>query len=226
LKECFRADLVSRKDDLVLPLPGQGTAWDEEREYFKQEYTRAYCVNHKHVVRVEDLVEDKGTWFMIMRYYEGDTLSEYMKRQPNKRINEAEMIPLMQKILSGVVAIHEKNIIHRDIKPQNIIMTPDNGRLEPVIIDFGASFVIGQPDRQNGIVATPPYAAIEQQNPTYPVGFHTDVYALGVTAYEMLTGELPQDAEYRHENKLPLDWGNVLVSDAMRDWIECATAVD
>lgn len=226
LKECFRDVLALRKEALVLPISGQEVAWNQEKQYFIQEYKRAYRVEHKHVVRIESLEEDKGTWFMVMRYYEGQTLNKYLKSQPGGCIPEAEMILLMQKILSGVIAIHQQNIVHRDIKPENIIMTPVSRGHEPVIIDFGASLAIGESDRQDGMPATPPYAAIEQYGDGQ-VGFYTDVYALGVMAYALIKGEAPQDAQYRQSlgEDHTLDWHGLEVSSAIRDWITGATAI-
>ena len=108
-----------------------------------------------------------------------------------RRFNERSLWNILQPIAEGLERAHRVGVLHRDIKPPNILINEDN---RPVLIDFGsARFDTAEATSTKVTFHTPPYAAIEQYVKTYPQGPWTDIYALGVVMYECVTGEKPPE---------------------------------
>ncbi|HEY7005181.1 MAG TPA: serine/threonine-protein kinase, partial [Sphingomicrobium sp.] len=119
----------------------------------------------------------------------GVSLSKMLKQ--GRRFNERSLWNILQPIAEGLERAHRVGVLHRDIKPPNILINEDN---RPVLIDFGsARFDTAEATSTKVTFHTPPYAAIEQYVKTYPQGPWTDIYALGVVMYECVTGEKPPE---------------------------------
>jgi hypothetical protein len=126
---------------------------------------------------------------MVMDFEDGLSLSRMLKQ--GRRFNERSLWNILQPIAEGLERAHRVGVLHRDIKPPNILINEDN---RPVLIDFGsARFEAAEATSTKVTFHTPPYAAIEQYVKTYPQGPWTDIYALGVVMYECITGEKPPE---------------------------------
>lgn len=157
-------------------------------ERFKGEIRLARRISHRNVVRTHDLGEVDGVYFISMEYIEGKSLKDLIRAR--KRLPPAAAITIGNQLLRALEVAHEQGVIHRDIKPQNIAVTPD-GVLK--VMDFGIARLA---KRTRGvteagmIVGTPDYMAPEQLLGD-EVDARVDLYAVGVVLYECLTGNLP-----------------------------------
>jgi serine/threonine protein kinase len=144
---------------------------------------------HPNIVSVRSLFEIHGTAYMVMDFEDGVSLSKMLKQ--GRRFNERSLWNILHPIAEGLERAHRVGVLHRDIKPPNILINEDN---RPVLIDFGsARFDTAEATSTKVTFHTPPYAAIEQYVKTYPQGPWTDIYALGVVMYECITGEKPPE---------------------------------
>lgn len=143
----------------------------------------------------------RGPVFMLSNFVSGYNIDKYIKEYPNYIQNKEEFIALkICKILDALEYLHYKGVIHRDIKPSNIMI--DNNTGEPKLMDLGIAKLSNTKASSTGLVGTPQYAAPEQINRTEDddsLTAATDVYALGVTFYELLTGINPFDSEIDSE---------------------------
>ncbi len=150
---------------------------------------------HPSIVRVLRFFEANGTAYMVMEYQQGHSLSDYLKQQ--NTLDEDALLALVLPLLDGLKEIHHANLLHRDIKPNNIyILSSDN---TPVLLDFGsARLAIGQKTRTVTSIVTPGYAPLEQyDNEMNDQGPWTDIYALGAVMYHAISGEPPPAATRR-----------------------------
>jgi eukaryotic-like serine/threonine-protein kinase len=154
---------------------------------FEREAQVAAQVSHPNVVQVHDYGHDGQHVFIVMHYVSGPTLAEYVRRQ--KRLSSDEVIRIVGQVLGGLAAIHERGIVHRDIKPQNILLEDD---LTPMLSDFGVAYSpLESSLTQTGMtIGTAAYMAPEQATGEQ-VGPRADLYAVGCVLYELLTGQLP-----------------------------------
>ncbi len=204
IKEYFPSAISERRDgDTVVP-----TDSDAEEvhalglkkfvEEAKLLWNLSKPTRHPNIVSVRSLFEIHGTAYMVMDFEDGLSLSEILKS--GKRFSEASLMALIRPISEGLDRAHRVGVLHRDIKPPNILVSED-GR--PVLIDFGsARFDAGQATSTKVTFHTPPYAAIEQYVKTYEQGPWTDIYALGVVLYECVTGEKPPEVLERLHGEL------------------------
>ena len=144
---------------------------------------------HPNIVSVRALFEVHGTAYMVMDFEDGVSLSKLLKE--GRRFNERSLWNIIKPVAEGLDRAHRVGVLHRDIKPPNILITDDN---RPVLIDFGsARFEAAEATSTSVTFHTPPYAAVEQYVKTYPQGPWTDIYALAVVLYECVTGEKPPE---------------------------------
>lgn len=144
---------------------------------------------HPNIVCVRSLFEIHGTAYMVMDFEQGISLSQMLRE--GRRFDEASLMAIIRPIAEGLARAHAAGVYHRDIKPANILVSDDD---RPVLIDFGsARFETGQVTSTKVTFYTPPYAALEQYVRTFPQGPWTDIYALGVTMYQCITGEKPAE---------------------------------
>lgn len=160
-------------------------------EKFKTEALAAAKLSHPNIVNIFDVGQQNSKHYIVMEYVEGQTLQEIISSQGPIPVNQALNITAM--ICDGLQAAHDKGIIHRDVKPHNILIT-NSGIVK--VADFGIAQAISKKTLTfNGhIVGTVHYIAPEQAKGE-PVTPATDIYSLGCVLYEMLTGIVPFDAE-------------------------------
>ncbi|MBE5039545.1 Stk1 family PASTA domain-containing Ser/Thr kinase [Ructibacterium gallinarum] len=154
---------------------------------FNVEAQAAAGISNPHVVSIYDVGFENGLYYIVMEYVEGITLKEYIAEKG--RLPWREAAGFAAQICEGLEAAHKNHVIHRDIKPQNIIMTPD-GVLK--VTDFGIARATTQATMTmgNNAIGTVHYLSPEQARGGY-TDERTDIYSLGVVLYEMLTGRLP-----------------------------------
>lgn len=157
------------------------------------EAQRLAQLNHSGVVRLHRVFEENNTVYLDMEFLEGETLEAYRQRRQGRRLPEAEAVALMLQACEAVAAVHQAGLLHRDIKPDNIMRCRD-GRV--VLIDFGAAREATGPPTQTVIVSDG-YSPLEQYSPSGVLGAYSDVYALGATLYCLLVGVRPPPAPDR-----------------------------
>ena len=162
----------------------------EDLERFKREIRLARKITHRNVLRTFDYGEAEGNYFISMEFVRGYTLSELLDEAPNRQMSIRVALGIARQICRGLHAAHEQGVIHRDIKPQNVLI---DQRGEVKLMDFGIARMAEAKEgmTQAGlIVGTPHYMSPEQvQGKT--LGAQSDVYSMGVLIYEMLAGKRP-----------------------------------
>jgi serine/threonine protein kinase len=162
----------------------------EFMERFRREARTAANLRHPNVITVFDFGEDeRGVPYLVLEYVEGPTLADMM----DTGLDDGRIPGLLEQIAAGLDYAHARGVIHRDIKPGNVLMT-DDGRA--VLADFGLAWLLegAHLTLTGGVIGTPEYMSPEQAAGD-PIDHRSDVYALGVVLYEMLVGERPFVAE-------------------------------
>ena len=160
-------------------------------ERFRQEAKAAANLSHPNIVTVHDFGLDNGQLFLVMEYVPGTDLKTLIKQRG--RFSPEEAVPLLIQACAGIGYAHRAGLVHCDVKPQNMLVTPDM-RLK--VADFGIARALStiHPDEQSDVVwGSPQYFAPEQATGAAPAPA-SDVYSLGIIMYEMLTGSLPFQA--------------------------------
>src|SRR3954467_15709957 len=172
---------------VALKLLDERHASDEQFvERFRREAQSAAGLNHPNIISIFDRGRAEGTYYIAMEYLDGRTLKELLVRNGPTPIPIA--IDYARQIIAGLSFAHRNGIIHRDIKPHNIVVGPD-GRLK--VTDFGiARSGASQMTEAGSIVGTAQYLSPEQARGA-PVDPRSDLYSLGIVLYEMLTGRVP-----------------------------------
>src|SRR5438270_931307 len=154
---------------------------------FKREIQLSSNVTHKNVLRVYDLGEFGGVKFLTMQYIDGEDLASLMRHDAPLPLPKT--IAIFRQICEGLQAAHEQGVIHRDLKPQNV-MIDNRGRV--AITDFGLakSFDYASLTEAGKVIGTPHYMSPEQVK-GIPLDQRSDLYSLGIILYEMLTGTVP-----------------------------------
>ena len=158
-------------------------------ERFRREARAAASLNHHNIVSVYDFGEDEGSWFIVMEYVEGRNLRDVIRSEgPMDPSRAAE---LAAEVAAALAAAHAQGIIHRDVKPANVLIAADAGTVK--VADFGIARAAGA--RQGltmpgTVLGTATYLSPEQAQGA-EVDFRTDVYSLGMVLYEMLAGKPP-----------------------------------
>lgn len=166
---------------------------------FQAERQSLASMDHPAIAKVFDAgATAAGQPYFVMEYVPGEAITTYCD---TRKLTISERLELFIQICDGVQHAHQKAIIHRDLKPANILVVDVDGRPIPRIIDFGLAKVVGQfadnanpATRAEVFVGTPGYMSPEQAGSS-DIDTRTDVYSLGVVLYELLTGQLPFDAE-------------------------------
>ena len=213
IKEFFPAGCM-RNTQFVQPTGGMTIAsYGDAKARFLEEARTLARFNHPGIVRVFATFEENNTAYMVMELLEGKTLAKLLEERGS--LPESEAIAHIEKVADALTTVHAANMIHRDLKPDNIIAT-DNGRV--VLIDFGTAraFASHKTVRQTAML-TPGYAPLEQYGQQARFGVPTDVYALGATLYHCLTGTAPPPATDRVTgvDLMPPDRVNPNVSPAV-----------
>jgi serine/threonine protein kinase len=193
VKEFFPYGSV-RQGAEVHPATGlTGNDFTSAREKFADEARILARFKHPGIVAVYDTFPENNTAYMVMEYLRGQSLGSLLEDQGP--LPEREAIDYIARIGEALEVVHAANLLHRDLKPDNIMRT-DNGRV--VLIDFGTArtFAAGKTGRMTTMV-TPGYAPLEQYGQQVRFGAFTDVYALAATLYHLLTGQMPTPATDR-----------------------------
>lgn len=163
----------------------------ELRERFMREARAMAAINHPNIIRIYNLGPEHEQPHFVMEYVEGAPLTEAARALSNEQKAE-----LMHKVLLAVAFLHEHQIIHRDLKPGNILVGHD---LAPKLLDFGLALETRTPETRltqaGQIVGTPDYLSPEQVRAETPLDERSDIFSLGIIFYELLTGELPFQAQ-------------------------------
>jgi WD40 repeat protein len=164
----------------------------KERGRFEQEARKAAAVRHDHVITVYQVghAQDFPLPYLVMEYLEGETLSDRLRRQGVLEPRSAAQTVL--QVALGLAAAHARGLVHRDVKPSNILLEAGSGRAK--VADFGlarATDASSATSQSGTVVGTPAYISPEQVTAPAKVDGRSDVYGLGVVLYEALTGERP-----------------------------------
>ena len=188
LKEFFPNDLAVRVSDATVRAKSTGEQQDFQTglKTFLEEARLMARFRHPNIVHVRRFFELHGTGYIVQDYEQGQTLGERLSQGP---IEEVDLRRLLAGVLDGLEAVHERAILHRDLKPDNIILRP-NGT--PVLIDFGAARdFASRHSRSVTAIATGSYTPPEQWGAGGQQGPWSDLYALGATLYRCVTGSSP-----------------------------------
>lgn len=204
IKEFLPRELAGRGADRTTVLPHSG----QEQDLFEYGLSRfmeegrllAMLDDHPNVVRVRSAFPENGTAYLVMNYYEGETLSEACQRLGGK-LPPAEAVKIIDQVLDGLTEAHGRGILHRDVKPENIYLrrNPD-GNAEALLLDFGAARQAVKDKTGMTAVLTPGYAPLEQYSRAGDQGPWTDIYASAAVLYSLITGETPPAAPERIED--------------------------
>jgi formylglycine-generating enzyme required for sulfatase activity/serine/threonine protein kinase len=150
--------------------------------------------DHPNIVKVRYFFEQNHTAYLVMDYYKGVSLAEYVK-QKGGRLPEKVALGITRFVLDGLRHVHDSGYLHRDVKPANIYLT---GKGQVILLDFGAArYAMGEHSRSLSVVVTAGFSPFEQYSTKGKQGPWTDIYASGATLYYMLTGNLPESAPDR-----------------------------
>ncbi len=156
---------------------------------FWSEAQSAAGLTHANIVNVYDVAEDRGLYYIVMELVEGITLKDYIQKKG--RLTAKEVIGITMQVSSAMDAAHSNNIIHRDIKPQNIIISKE-GKVK--VTDFGIAKATSSNTISTNVMGSVHYTSPEQARGGFS-NAKSDIYSLGITMYEMITGELPFDGD-------------------------------
>ena len=182
---------------------------------FLREARAAASVRHPNVASVFHLGRTGSSYFYAMEFVEGETLEHLIRRSGRLEVKSA--LEITTQMAAGLAAVHEQNLVHRDIKPSNVLVRlKDDGSITVKIIDLGLAKAVNEPTAKTaistpGVFAGTPEFASPEQFAGVQVDIRSDLYSLGVTLWEMLTGKTlfqgtPGEVMYQHQHApLPLD---------------------
>lgn len=156
---------------------------------FKMEAQSAARLAHPNIVSVYDVVDEGSLHYIVMELVEGITLKNYIAKKGHLEIQET--IGIAIQVAQGIAAAHEQNIVHRDIKPQNIIISRD-GKVK--VADFGIAKAVSSHTTTTSAIGSVHYISPEQARGGYSDA-RSDIYSLGITMYEMVTGHVPFEGD-------------------------------
>ena len=189
-------DVILERKVAVKILRGDLATDEKFVRRFQREALSASSLSHPNIVEVYDVGEDTGNYYIVMEYIEGKHLKQLLKRRGSLTLRE--VIDIMLQITDGIGAAHESYIIHRDIKPQNIMIL-ENGLVK--ITDFGIAMALNgtQLTQTNSVMGSVHYLPPEQASGKGST-IQSDVYSMGILMYELLSGTLP----YKGDNAVEI----------------------
>ena len=184
--------MTLKKKFAVKSLSSELTQDPQFRERFYQEAKNQALLDHTNIVQATDFFEENHQFFFVMEYVDGQDLGELIRTKGN--LQEKEALSIFKDILQGLNLAHDKGIIHRDVKPTNILIDK-SGRAR--IMDFGIAVMVGgqRLTATGATVGSPCYMSPEQIVHPQNIDHRSDVYSAGIVLYEMLVGDVPFDAE-------------------------------
>ena len=184
-------DIILNRNVAVKVL--RGDLADDEKfvRRFQREANSASSLHHPNIVEMYDVGEDEGKYYIVMEYLDGRTLKSLVKRRG--ALTVLEVIDIMTQLTSAIACAHDKYIIHRDIKPQNVMILED-GKVK--ITDFGIAMALNSQDltQTNSVMGSVHYLAPEQASGGAST-IKCDIYSLGILMFELLTGKVPFKGE-------------------------------
>ena len=158
---------------------------------FQREARAMADLDHPHIVRITDIGEEEGQQYLAMEYVAGLDLKRYIKE--HHPLSNEEAIRIMGQILLAMRLAHTRGIVHRDLKPQNILLTPDG---TAKVTDFGIAVAFAETSltQTNSMLGSVHYLSPEQARGSKAT-VQSDIYAMGIIFYEMLTGHIPYDGD-------------------------------
>lgn len=198
IKEFFVSRLMTRAAGIPEVIVSKKNS--EEFEYRKTRFlaearTMAQFGNHRNITNVFEFFEENKTAYIVMELLEGMTLSEYLK-QCGGKLDYELAVEVALEVGNALKSLHEKQIIHRDVAPDNIFLCSTR-EIRIKLLDFGAARLADSTDDIIDIILKPGYSPPEQYDKTGNIGPWTDIYALGATLYAILTGEKPDESTNR-----------------------------
>ncbi len=198
IKEYFPAEMTLRENTnaSVMAKSGADGNYQFGLEKFLEEGRVLAQFKHPNIVGVNRFIEANNTAYLIMDYEVGEDLSDYLKRTGfSGGMPETELKGYLVPILNGLQAVHDKGLLHRDVKPGNIYLRKDT---EPMLIDFGAArYALGEHSKSMSAIISMGYAPPEQYSSKAKQSPASDLYAWGATAYELITGKPPVESPDR-----------------------------
>lgn len=184
-------DMILNRDVAIKVLRYDFTNEAELHRRFQREALSATSLTHPNIVNIYDVGDDQNLHYIVMEYIKGKTLKQYI--QEFSPISPTKSLKIMKQLTSAIANAHENGIVHRDIKPQNILMDED-GNVK--ITDFGIAMTLSATSftQTNSVLGTVHYLSPEQARGGTATK-KSDIYALGIVLYELLTGELPFSGE-------------------------------
>ena len=158
---------------------------------FQREARAMAELSHPNIVAIRDIGEEDGQQFLVMEYVDGYDLKKYI--QDHAPLSNQEVIRIMRQVLSAMTLAHQKGIVHRDLKPQNVLLTKD-GRAK--VTDFGIAVAFAETSltQTNSMLGSVHYLSPEQARGSKAT-VQSDIYAMGIMLFEMLTGHIPYDGD-------------------------------
>ena len=199
IKEFFPKDYYTRGDDtrsLTLASQGFAESMNRYKEKFVKEAQTIAALDHANIIPIYDVFEENNTAYYVMEYIDGESLSEVVKRRG--ALAESEAVEYVRQAASALEYLHERKIMHLDIKPGNIMLRCKDNRV--VLIDFGLSKHYdehsGEATSTTPVGVSHGYAPMEQykQGGVNTFSPETDIYSLGATLYYMVTDKVPPEA--------------------------------
>ena len=209
IKEFYPAGMVNRNNTVSNDVQSISAAsarelFSKSREHFLHEArTLAKFTNEPGIVAVRDFFEENHTVYIVMEYLDGITLKSYLKQVGT--ISSYNTVCLLMPVFQSLKKIHEKNLIHRDISPDNIMLVGEQVKL----LDFGAAREFAD-EKSLSVMLKHGYAPMEQYRRHGKQGAWTDIYAICATVYKCITGSIPPDAPdriYEDDLKMPSELG-------------------
>lgn len=189
-------DTILNRDVAIKILRGDLANDEKFVRRFQREALSASSLSHPNIVEMYDVGEDDGQYYIVMEYVEGKTLKQLLKKRGHLTVTET--VDIMLQLTDGIAHAHDSYIIHRDIKPQNVMIL-ENGLIK--ITDFGIAMALNatQLTQTNSVMGSVHYLPPEQANGEKPT-IKGDIYSMGILMYELLTGSIP----YRGDNAVEI----------------------
>ncbi len=216
VKEYYPSSISGRSSSvsdshMICPFTGNDEEFNAGLVRFENEARRLAQFDGKAgIVNVKDYICENGTGYIVMEYAEGISLEKYLENNGGK-VNIRTASDLIKPIVLSLSDVHKSGIIHRDISPDNIIVTENNGM---VLIDFGSARQYDS-EKSMSVILKFGYAPYEQYSRHGNQGPWTDVYALCAVIYRMITGKKPPDAVERLQSNVELDFSECEISEGM-----------
>ncbi|MCY9549842.1 serine/threonine protein kinase [Lysinibacillus xylanilyticus] len=195
IKEFFPNDIALRDLDnktVVNRLPSTKQKFEDLKAIFLNEALIMRQINHRNIVKYIDHFDENESIYIVMEYYEGTLLDQYLKDFP---INDRDHLytSIFLPLIGALSYLHKKGILHRDIKPSNIMIDSEGN---PCLLDFGSAIFYKTAENYQ-IFTSPGYSPLEQYSNVSEQGVYTDIYSLAATFYFSLTDIIPLDSSKR-----------------------------